>query len=39
LVRISMELIWNGLRSFQTEPKEGGFGDMISSIQETRIIF
>jgi hypothetical protein len=39
LVRISMELMWNGLRSFQTETKEVGFGDMISSIQETRIVF
>ncbi|EDZ54392.1 hypothetical protein BCAH1134_1284 [Bacillus cereus AH1134] len=34
-----MELMWNGLRSFQTETKEVGFGDMISSIQETRIVF
>ena len=24
---------------FQTETKEVGFGDMISSIQETRIVF
>ena len=26
-------------RSFQTETKEVGFGDMISSIKETRIVF
>ena len=34
-----MKVIWNGLRSFQTETKEVGFGEKISSLQETRIVF